>query len=466
MKTRIITLLLGLMAAISLLTVTVWAEDPKPQDPLNYTIQQLIGNITLECKHRTDHNVCSDQLRYSGNYPFAFENGAYNAEKNTYSYKLVVLAEKFVSYWDGENRDDYDFHHWQIDTPTAEFTLIYTFDTETTEKWSLADKNGNALDRPSITFQVSCEKPALPTAEDLNNQEPSLQVSVRDKSTYADRFYDVTSDLCDLSALSSENIYWGDTKDTWLCSVPLNCDLLLKQYQQDVSGNFMLQSGDSLYLKYDMSAKKWVSYGYSFINVIPAPSMELLKELGVTSVNVSCQGGSHDSKTFALTSFDQLSGSWVHNETAPDEYRLFLTSAAADSYVAQYSAAVDKTHTLDSSGYVALIWYQPGGTSHLSLDDGIAVYANTDPVEEDPYRERWMLVGNKAAFNITAVCVNETPRDTSHTRRYPAVTAPVQAAETPVSSAKTFDGGVALYVGLSLLSVTGSAALLHKRKNV
>lgn len=464
MKTRIITLLLGLMAAISLLTVTVWADDPRPQDPLNYTIQQLIGNITLECKHRTDHNVCSDQLRYSGNYPFAFENGAYNAEENTYSYKLVVLAEKFVSYWDGENRDDYDFHHWQIDTPTAEFTLIYTFDTETTEKWSLADKNGNALDRPGITFQVSCEKPALPTAEDLNNQD--LRVSVLDKSTYVGRFYDVTSDLCDLSALSSENIYWGDTKDTWLCSVPLNCDLLLKQYQQDVSGNFMLQSGDSIYLKYDMSAKKWVSYGYSFINVIPAPSMELLKELGVTSVNVSCQGGSHDSKTFALTSFDQLSGSWVHNETAPDEYRLFLTSAAADSYVAQYSAAVDKTHTLDSSGYVALIWYQPGGTSHLSLDDGIAVYANTDPVEEDPYRERWMLVGNKAAFNITAVCVNETPRDTSHTRRYPAVTAPVQAAKPTVSSAKTFDGGVALYVGLSLLSVTGSAALLHKRKNV
>lgn len=464
MKTRIITLLLGLMATISLLTVTVWADDPKPTDD---DIRALIGTITLQCTHDTKHTSQPGPYDYTGRYfPFTIGEPTYSEGNTTCSYDLTIPAERFVAFWDGRNTDDRDFHHWQIDNATAEFTLIYTFDTETTEKWSLADKNGNALDRPDITFQVSCEKPALPTAEDLNNQEPSLQVSVRDKSTYADRFYDVTSDLCDLSALSSENIYWSDMKDTWLCSVPLNCDLLLKQYQQDVSGNFMLQSGDSLYLKYDMAAKKWVSYGYSFINVIPAPSMELLKELGVTSVNVSCQGGSHDSKTFALTSFDQLSGSWVHNETAPDEYRLFLTSAAADSYVAQYSAAVDKTHTLDSSGYVALIWYQPGGSSSLSLDDGIAVYANTDPVEEDPYRERWMLVGNKAAFNITAVCVNETPRDTSHTRRYPAVTAPVQAAKPTVSSAKTFDGGVALYVGLSLLSVTGSAALLHKRKNV
>lgn len=462
MKTRIITLLLGLMAAISLLTVTAWAEDPTPQDPLNYTIQQLIGNITLECKHRTDHNVCSDQLRYSGNYPFAFENGAYNAEKNTYSYKLVVLAEKFVSYWDGENRDDYDFHHWQIDTPTAEFKLIYTFDTET---WSLADiKTGELLTRPGITFQVSCEKPALPTAEELAALAPTVRVSLSgtsDKATYP-----LDETLYDLSAAANDNdaIYWGD--NSWLCAIPTHAAQIVAMHNKATGGNYMLRSGSSLYLKYDMSAKKWVSYGYSFINVIPAPSMELLKELGVTSVNVSCQGGSHDSKTFALTSFDQLSGSWVYNETAPDEYRLFLTSAAADSYVAQYSAAVDKTHTLDSSGYVALIWYQHGGTSHLSLDDGIAVYANTDPVEEDPYRERWMLVGNKAAFNITAVCVNETPRDTSHTRRYPAVTAPVQAAKPTVSSAKTFDGGVALYVGLSLLSVTGSAALLHKRKNV
>lgn len=462
MKTRIITLLLGLMAAISLLTVTVWADDPKPTDD---DIRALIGTITLQCTHDTKHTSQPGPYDYTGvKSPFTLGALTYNTENTTCSYDLTIPAERFVAFWDGRNTDDRDFHHWQIDNATAEFTLIYTFDTETTEKWSLADKNGNALDHPGITFQVSCEKPALPTAEDLKNQD--LRVSVLDKSTYVDRFYDVTSDLCDLSALSSENIYWGDMKDTWLCSVPLNCDLLLKQYQQDVSGNFMLQSGDSIYLKYDMSAKKWVSYGYSFINVIPAPSMELLKELGVTSVNVSCQGGSHDSKTFALTSFDQLSGSWVHNETAPDEYRLFLTSAAADSYVAQYSAAVDKTHTLDSSGYVALIWYQPGGSSSLSLDDGIAVYANTDPVEEDSYRERWMLVGNKAAFNITAVCVNETPRDTSHTRRYPAVTAPVQAAKPTVSSAKTFDGGVALYVGLSLLSVTGSAALLHKRKNV
>ena len=472
MRKRIITLLLGLMAATALLTVTAWAVEP-PQTPSNSVIWDLIGNITLECQHRADHKAGPGRLNYTGYYPFTFEAGD-NAEEGTYSYKLIVLAKRFVDLWDNNQNpdDDYDFHHWQIENPTAEFKLIYSY---ANNNWSLADiTTDEPLSKPGITFRVSCAKPTLPTADDLKNPgnpESPLQVSVRNRSMDAqDHSYDLAPDMYDLSALSSESIYWGWNTDllsnTWLCNIPLNSDSLIKRYQDDVGGNYLLESGNSLHLAYNMKTGKWFPSGYTYIDVIPAPSMDLLKSLGVTTVSVSCQDSTHDAKSFALTSFSQLSGSWVYIETSHQyEYRLTLTNAAVNDYLAQYSTAVDKTHTLDSSGYVALTWYQPGG--------GVTVYANADPVGGDPIeidsdqkKEQWVLVGDNT-FNITAACVPDTPQDntttTTRPRRKPAA-APVQADDTTISSAKTFDGGIALYAGLTLLSTTG-AALLHRKKD-
>ena len=60
------------------------------------------------------------------------------------------------------------------------------------------------------------------------------------------------------------------------------------------------------------------------------------------------------------------------------------------------------------------------------------------------------------------------PAAPAHTnRRYPATT--TTTAETPekgndVTSAKTFDAGIALYIGLSALSLSGSAVLMGKKK--
>lgn len=476
MRKRIITLLLGLMAATALLTVTAWAAEP-PQTPSNSVIWDLIGNITLECQHRADHKAGPGRLNYTGyNPPFEVKEveDPYNAAEDTYSYKLIVLAKRFVDLWDNNQNpdDDYDFHHWQIENPTAEFKLIYSY---ANNNWSLADiTTDEPLSKPGITFRVSCAKPTLPTADDLKNPgnpESPLQVSVRNRSMDAqDHSYDLAPDMYDLSALSSESIYWGWNTDllsnTWLCNIPLNSDSLIKRYQDDVGGNYLLESGNSLHLAYNMKTGKWFPSGYTYIDVIPAPSMDLLKSLGVTTVSVSCQDSTHDAKSFALTSFSQLSGSWVYIETSHQyEYRLTLTNAAVNDYLAQYSTAVDKTHTLDSSGYVALTWYQPGG--------GVTVYANADPVGGDPIeidpdqkKEQWVLVGDNT-FNITAACVPDTPQDntttTTRPRRKPAA-APVQADDTTISSAKTFDGGIALYAGLTLLSTTG-AALLHRKKD-
>ena len=66
--------------------------------------------------------------------------------------------------------------------------------------------------------------------------------------------------------------------------------------------------------------------------------------------------------------------------------------------------------------------------------------------------------------------VDPEPERPAHTnRRYPAANNTTAATESKaagetVDSAKTFDAGVVLYVGMSALSLTGSAALLGRRK--
>ena len=66
--------------------------------------------------------------------------------------------------------------------------------------------------------------------------------------------------------------------------------------------------------------------------------------------------------------------------------------------------------------------------------------------------------------------VDPEPERPAHTnRRYPAANNTTAATESKaagetVDSAKTFDAGVVLYVGMSVLSLTGSAALLGRRK--
>lgn len=350
MKTRIITLLLGLMAAISLLTVTVWATDVTPSDP-------------------------------------------------------------------------------------------------------------------SDTTPISNQQPAAPTPEQVHSllNDTDLKIYTADNS--AKRDYKLRDGWYD-SNPSDNDVFWDEDEEVWYCRISLNLSAIMAQFNQDTGGRYAAPSDSFIWLEYN---EKWM-YGsgqgiYAFVHAFPMPALEDLQ--GIT-VSVSCKDGSHVTKAFSLTSFDQVSGSIVRNETHHRyEYHLTLTNSAAKDFVAQYDVAVEKTHSLeDFSGQVVLLW-NSGRPDIMSLDDGIAVYADPEPeippLDDD---DKWSVDKSNCTFNITAVCVNETPRDTSHTRRYPAVTAPVQAAKPTVSSAKTFDGGVALYVGLSLLSVTGSAALLHKRKNV
>lgn len=451
MKKRITTLVLGLLLAMELLAVTAWADEAPTLS--RHDVRDLVGSVTLECeKHQTELTFV-DIVRNSS---FSL---AWDSEKSTdsvYSGTLTVNAVPFVEYWDGQHSDDGNFHHRIIGSGSVTFSVTYTVGSKT---WALLGADGTALTTPGVTFQVSCRKPALPTAEQLKALQPQACIHV--SGTEKEKRYDLDETMYALSAVTSEDIRWGyrvDLSYTWMCGIPLDISKLVQRYNQEMGGNYIPLFGSDLWLYYDMENETWTFNGHTLIEVVAPPSppsLDLLKELGITTVRVNCKSNSHTTRDFALTSMDQLSGEWVWNENArggfgQSEYRLTLTDAAARDFAARYGTAVGKTHSAGSIGYVALV----------RDSDEVIVYSGPEldpPSEVDP--EKWKLAeGSGDTIYLSAVCTDDT-HDT--VRRQPVT----PAKGGTVTSAKTFDGGIALYAGLSLLSVTGSAALLRKKKD-
>lgn len=162
-------------------------------------------------------------------------------------------------------------------------------------------------------------------------------------------------------------------------------------------------------------------------------------------IGVSCAGSRHAAKSdFALPSADQLTYTLVWNETGGYyETRISLTTAAADSYVAQYGKAVGATHTRKTTGYVTIYWYN-GGPVVSSLENGVAVQAEIEPPAQS---EGWKLDGQ--IISITAQCDK------------PII---VPTEDKKITSAKTFDAGIAAYMGLSILSAAGTAVVFRKKR--
>ena len=112
----------------------------------------------------------------------------------------------------------------------------------------------------------------------------------------------------------------------------------------------------------------------------------------------------------------------------------------------QQTPAAGETFTLPEisytkSGYIFTGWsdgttlYQPGDTYTMPTDKDVIFVA------------QW----------------KETPQNPSHT--YPIYVPPVVDDTATVTAPQTFDGGIALAVSTSILSVTGSALLLRKRED-
>lgn len=92
---------------------------------------------------------------------------------------------------------------------------------------------------------------------------------------------------------------------------------------------------------------------------------------------------------------------------------------------------------------MTIYWYN-GGPVVSSLENGVAVQAEIEPPAQS---EGWKLDGQ--IISITAQCDK------------PII---VPTEDKKITSAKTFDAGIAVYMGLSILSAAGTAVVFRKKR--
>lgn len=422
MTKKRLALLLSLLSALCLLTVTAWADAPAAPDQA--AVYELVGDITLQCQEQTDHNRTFNKI-----FPRNFTATEATEENGTYTCTLTILGESFLS----------DVNLWNeghMLSGTTTVSLPLTYDTD---KWVVAD---TGFRKGSLVFKTSCKKPAAPTMAELAQMPLRARVSCDCCSDY--RTYAVAPDALDLSG---GWIFWSDFDDSWGYCIPFDPTAGLMQYNKDTGVAHLLKWNGPIALLYQNGAWTYVketAWSDGFISVAAAPTMDELKSMGL-KIGVSCAGSRHAAKSdFALPSADQLTYTLVWNETGRYyETRISLTTAAADSYVTQYGKAVGATHTRKTTGYVTIYWYN-GGPVVSSLENGVAVQAEIEPPAQS---EGWKLDGQ--IISITAQCDK------------PII---VPTEDKKITSAKTFDAGIAAYMGLSILSAAGTAVVFRKKR--
>ena len=408
----------------------------KPTKP---TMDSLLNPVAMNCND--SNHVRSYRFNDPGSYAtHSISDVSY--QNNCYFFNLTVNGATFLEYMNNQ----YEFSDHNITHNFADQTTSYVFKAKydtSSKAWSLIDENGDPLAKQSVSFNVTCAKPTPPdfgTLKTLNNDNPLL-AAVSSSSTPLN----LTEDLLDYTNV---NYRWIPYKNYYLCYIPLNETALANMYNGR-NGSGLLLDFFGISLKYDGNGWSFLdssSYVAS-ITVVPASSV---KALGLTA-NVGCKDSKHTLKSFTLSD-NQLTFTRVWNEKEGRyEYRVSLTDDAANTLVAQYGSAIGKSHTKQSVTSVTMYWDDgDGGASMLSLENSIAVQAETEPP-----REGWQLTGPKI-ITVTAACTS------GGTHTGPAKN-PYQQ-ETTVTSAKTFDGGVALYAGLTLLSLTGTALTVRRKE--
>lgn len=429
MTKKRLALLLSLLSALCLLTVTAWADAPAAPDQA--AVYELVGDITLQCEEQTDHNRCFNRL--SSSY---FTTTEVIQENETYICTLTIRGKSLLE--DFNILQQYEGYKGHILSGEKTVSLPLTY---ASGEWAVADPD---FTKESLVFRITCKEPAAPTMAELAQMPLRARVSCDYCNDY--RTYAVAPDALDLSG---GWIFWSDSDDSWGYCIPFDPTAGLMQYNKDTGAAHLLKWNGPIALLYQNGAWTYVketssSSSDGYVSVAAAPTMDELKRMGL-KIGVSCTGSRHAAKSdFALPSADQLTYTLVWNETGRYyETRISLTTAAADSYVTQYGKAVGATHTRKTTGYVTIYWYN-GGPVVSSLENGVAVQAEIEPPAQS---EGWKLDGQ--IISITAQCDK------------PII---VPTEDKKITSAKTFDAGIAAYMGLSILSAAGTAVVFRKKR--
>ena len=283
------------------------------------------------------------------------------------------------------------------------------------------------------------DKPTKPSEGDVKDLLTSDVRVVDDTGLHATKDYQLKN------VANSFTVGEVTTKNgLFICPVTIKYQPFVDQYSKDVGKthtlikNSQTETVVELVAKYDTETNTWKwtaakADRYATIHVeceVPAaPTAEDLKELGVI-VDVDCKKAKHTAKDYALSGDETLTvtekeenGVWIATVS--------LSKDSAKSFLKQYSKDVGKSHT-------KLV---TNGTVDLKLVDG-----------------KWQLAdAEKNVLNITTDCSTSGGGSTDTKDN-------TKTDGKKVESGKTFDAGIAMYVGLSVLSVTGGALVIGKKK--
>ena len=484
MKKAITTLLLSLVTVLCL-TAVAWATLPNPPAPTEAELLALTDVVKVSCTagkdpanpaQSTRHGSKSYQLipgtyttkDYEGNdckvEPYGTDGDG--APVWRYIFWLTEDGEKaYISKFEEETKSS----HAGI-SPRTGIILVYK---NTEPSWQLDPVDGaaeidlydcNTISKPDAPTQDLIKTGMVFVVCESNHQQHSVLDFTLIPGTY---YTDATS------------MRWNNSLGAWLYNV------YLRQGNEGISpyvnpffqanGKHLVNyvSGELSFI-YRSNENKWEILGdgeYYSVAYIWVCDFPTAAELGL-KVNVQCKDGKHTNKkydTANLLADTSLSFEPVLIPYSMDpayveyHYQVSLTDAAANGYAANYGTAVAKTHTWDKVKDSVTICWSGNQSSNYSIDPadhpsaGIAVYS--DPPAESS-SDKWILV--KESEDTLTVNTTDTTKPTPGGTGGGSSTKKTET--TTVKSATTFDAGIALYAGLGILSMTGSAVVIRKKK--
>ncbi len=448
-------------------TVNVVCEEDKPADPTKPTDGEVKNLLTQNITVVDDTDLHAKKNYKLKDVANSFTVGEVTTKNDQFVCPVTIKFQPFVDQYS----KDVGKTHTLIKNSQTETVveLVASYDKETaTWKWTAAKADRYA------TIYVECKIPAAPSADEIAKLG-KVRVICNTNDKHETKVYDLipgtytTTIISQLTGNPVESkVYYDDVYEQFVFDIAiLNQDEYgadsvdgiapyVDKYVKEFGAHAVVGTFTMCTLAYNEESGAWELlkgmvldpdtdeavldeyYGAARISVqcVNDPTAKDLKDLGVT-VDVDCKTVKHTAKDYGLTGNETLTvtkkeanGVWTVTVSLSDD--------SAKAFLKQYSKDIGASHT-------ELL---TNGTIDLVFEDGA-----------------WKLAdAKKNVLNITTNCSttggNTNPGTTPGTRR------PYTKAETKtVESGKTFDAGIAMYVGLSILSLTGSAVVIRKRKD-
>ena len=449
-------------------TVNVVCEEDKPADPIKPSDDEVKNLLTQNITVVDDTDLHAKKNYKLKDVANSFTVGDVTTNANgDFVCPVTIEFQPFVDQYSKDVKKTHTLTNASVTNTVVE--LVASYNTETkTWTWAAAKADRYA------TIYVECEVPAAPTDAEIAKLG-KVRVICNTNDKHETKVYDLipgtytTTIISQLTGKPVESeVYYDEDYEQFVFDIAiLNQDEYgadsvdgiapyVDKYVKEFGAHAVVNTFTMCTLAYNEESGEWELlqymiydeetdeavldeyYGAARISVqcVNDPTAKDLKDLGVT-VDVDCKAVKHTAKDYGLTGNETLTvtkkeanGVWTATVSLSDD--------SAKAFLKQYSKDIGESHTnLLTSGTIDLVF-----------ENGA-----------------WKLAdAKKNVLNITTDCSttggNTNPGTTPGTRR------PYTKAETKtVESGKTFDAGIAMYVGLSILSVTGSAVVIRKRKD-